>query len=107
MLEFRGRPQRNHLSAKDQRQAITIFRFFHIVSGHKNRDTFAGHFVYKIPELTSRNRVHAGSRLIEKNDRWPMQDRAAQGKTLFPSTRERRDDQVLLTFEIGHVERPL
>jgi hypothetical protein len=43
VLEFRGCAQGDHLAAKDQRQAIAVFRFFHVVRGDEDCDTIRRH----------------------------------------------------------------
>ena len=105
-LQFRRRAQRDNLSAKDQRQAVAVFRLLHVMGSYKDSNSLLGHLMNQFPELTPRNGIDAGGRLIEKDDGRLVQDGATQRQPLLPAARQRSGDQILLPFEIGHRERP-
>ena len=106
MLQLRGRAQRNHLSAKDQRQPIAVFGLLHVVRGDKDGDALLRHLVNQVPELAARDGIDSGGGLVEKEDGRPVQHRAAQRQALLPSARKRAGNEILLALEIGHLKRP-
>ena len=75
--------------------------------GDKDSDSLLSHLMNQFPELAPRERIHARGRLIEKDDRRLVQDSATQRQTLLPASRQRSGDEVLLSFEVGHFERPI
>ena len=60
--------------------------------------------VDETPELPSRQRIHAAGRLVEKDDRRFVQDRAAEREPLPPAARQVARRAGARAREAGHVE---
>ena len=87
-----GRAAFGHQFARHhEAQPIALLGFFQIVGGHENRGARVGQPVDHGPEGTARQRIHAGGRLVEKQDARFVQDRRAERHALFPSLRQAAD----------------
>src|ERR1022692_1056529 len=84
-FQLRRRSQGHDLAAKDQREAVTIFCFFHVMRSDKDSDAFTGHLVNQIPELAACNGIDTGGWFVEKNDGRLVQYGATQREALLPS----------------------
>src|SRR5258708_34098316 len=69
---------------------IAALGFVHVVRGDEKRDAMSGVLEKKIPKLASRDRVDAGSGLVEKEECRLMQHRAAESQALLPASRKLR-----------------
>src|SRR5579885_201974 len=62
--------------------------------GHEHGHAFGAELLDQLPEAAARDRIDSRSRLVEKDDRRPMEHRAAQRKPLLPSS-GKRDGQTV------------
>src|SRR5258708_1670025 len=92
-----GRAVGNNLAKIDVSDMIAALGFVHVVRGDEKRDAMSGEFEKKIPKLASRDRVDAGSGLVEKEECRLMQHGAAESYTLLPASRKLRRQ----TIEVG------
>ena len=83
-----GVPSATSRAAIHQREPIAVFRLVHVVGRDENRHAFGAHLLDQFPELPARDRIDARRRLVEKDDRRPMQHRASQRQPLLPSAGE-------------------
>src|SRR6185436_15857773 len=63
-----------------------------------------GQVVDQTPELPPRQRIDATGRLVEKEDRRLVQNRAAERQALTPSTGEVARQRRLTAAQAGHLE---
>ena len=88
----------------DQGGAMAIFGLVHVMGRDQHGDAVGGERVDEIPEPPPRCRLDARGRLVEKQDRRPMQHRAAERQPLLPAAGERRNQRLLAAAEPGHVD---
>ena len=105
-LELGGSPERDQPAAKDQRKPIAVFRLVHVVGRNENRDTLGAQLLNEFPEPPARDRVNTRSRLVQKNNRRPMQHGASKREPLLPSAGERNGKIVFAPTQSRHSERP-
>src|SRR5579863_554161 len=106
-FQFRRRTQGNDLSTENKGETVTVFCLFHVMRRDKDGYALPSHLMNQFPELTTGNWVDAGSWLIEKNDWRFVQHRAAQRQPLFPSAGQCSGEEILLTLQVRHLQRPL
>ena len=72
----------------------------------EDRRPFLREIVDQIPESTPRHRIHARGRLVQEEDRRPVDHGAAQRQTLLEAEREVRRQAPDLLAKPGHLEDP-
>jgi hypothetical protein len=75
-----------------------------VMGRDQDGDAVGGERVDQVPESPARGRLDPRGRFIEKQDRWPMQHRAAEREALLPTAGERRHQRVLAARKPGHVD---
>ena len=105
--QIRRRPQRDHPSAIHQRQPVAVLGFVHVVGADENGVAGARHFANQIPECPARDGIDSRSRLIQKQNRGIVQDRAAQRQALFPSAGKSCRHRAAALGQIGHFKHIL
>ena len=106
MLQFGWCAQSHNPAAKNKRKAIAIFGLLHIVRGYEYGDSLLSHLVNQFPKLATRDWINAGGWLIEKDNRRIVQHRAPQRQALLPSAGEGAGDEIFLSFQVRHLQRP-
>src|SRR5258708_16404546 len=92
-----GRAVGDNLAKIDVSDVIAAFGFVHVVRGDEKRDAMSGELEKKIPELAPRDRIDAGSGLVEKEECGLVQHGAAESQALLPASRKLRRQ----TIEVG------
>ncbi len=98
-LDAAGRALGDKLARDHHSQAIALFRFLKIVSGHEDRRAAIGQPIDHRPERAPRQRIDARGRLIQKENVRLMHNCSAEGHALLPSSRQAARDLVLLSLE--------
>ncbi|SHV90723.1 Uncharacterised protein [Mycobacteroides abscessus subsp. abscessus] len=65
-----------------------LLGLLHVVRGQHHRDAVPAQAVDQLPHHQPRVRVHAGGRLVEKNQLWPAYERARQREALLLPARQ-------------------
>jgi hypothetical protein len=73
----------------DEHNAVAIFGLIHVMRRHQDGDTVGGEVMNQIPEAAAGDRIDAGGRLIQKQDRRVVENGAAQRQALLPAARQR------------------
>ena len=74
-----------YLALIDKSDTVALTGFVHDRSGNKNCDTLILKMPQHFPELLARNRIHTGSRLVQKKNLRLMNQRTTQSKFLLHS----------------------
>src|SRR6185503_17526776 len=91
----------------DQRDPMAALGFVQVVRRDQDRDAGVRQRVDEPPELAARQRIDAPRRLVEKEDRRFVENRAAEREPLTPAAGQVTRERVLATGQAGHVERKL
>ena len=83
-LQLRGRAERDHAAAVHQRDAMAVFGFVHVMRGDEDGVAGRGKLVDQLPEVAARDGIDAAGRLVQKQNRRLVQDRAAQRQAELP-----------------------
>src|SRR5437588_11101689 len=67
----------------------------------EERQPLSREFEEEVPELPPRDRIDAGSRFIEKQNRRLMHERASHGEPLSPAAGKQRGAPVEIRLEMG------
>src|SRR5579859_2109953 len=78
----------DELAVVDVGDMAATLGFVHVMSRDKKSDALRGEFEEKIPQLTARDGIYAGGRLVEEEQFWFMEHRAAEREALLPSAGE-------------------
>src|ERR1700722_13915707 len=88
----------NQLARHHQSEAIALLRFLQIMRSHENGSARVGQPVDHGPERTARQRIHARSWFVKKQNTGLMHDGRAKSHTLLPSAWQAARNLVLLAF---------
>ena len=88
VLQLVGRALGDDAAPVDQADAVAILGLVEEVRRHHHRDAPLDHGVDVRPELAARQRVDARGRLVEKQHRRVVHDRAGQGQPLLEAQRQ-------------------
>ena len=77
------------------------------VGGEQHRDAALGKVADPSAHLNPLGRIEAGCRLVEQDDRWPVNHRLGETDALTEALREMRDDSVAYGREVQALERIL
>jgi hypothetical protein len=106
-LEFARTAERRELTRIDERDAIAVLGFVHVVGGDDDANPVAGERIDEVPEAPPRGGVHPGGRLVEEQDRRLVQHRATKRQALLPAARKVSDHRVRPVCEPRHADREL
>ena len=77
------------------------------MSGDKDRDAISCQMVDQLPETAAVEGINPGGGLIKKNDRWLMQQGAAQSQPLPPTGGEFTGLGIATLSQSGHLNHPV
>ncbi len=104
-LELRRAAERDETAAVDQRDAIAVLGFVHVVRGDDDGDAALRERIDQVPEPPARGRVDARGRLVEEQDRRLVQHRAAERQALLPAAGKIVDDRVFPALQVPPCRR--
>src|SRR5262245_4493365 len=96
----------NKLARDHHSQTVALLGLFEVVRGHEYRGAGVGQAVDHLPEGAARQRVDAGSRLVEEEYARLMHDGRAESDALLPSSGQTAGDLTLFAFEPRKREYP-
>src|SRR5262249_33010398 len=79
----------------------------HVVRRDEERDLLPGEREEQVPELSPREGVDSGGRLVEKEDARPVHERRGEREALLPSAGELAREPMAVGADRGQVDRPL
>ncbi len=88
----------------DQRHAMAALGLVQVVRRDQHGDARLRQRVDEPPELAARQRIDAAGRLVEKEDRRLVEDRAAERQPLPPAAGEIARERVLAAGQAGHLD---
>ena len=106
-LERVRHAQGDQLAAINQRQAMAVFRFVHVVRGDQNGMAGFGKLIDQVPEAAARDGIDARSGLVQKQDARGMHDGAAQRQALLPAAGQQLGDGGAAVGEARHAQHVL
>src|SRR5262245_3046418 len=96
----------HELSRDHHSKTVTLFGLFEVMRGDEDRGASVGQAVDHPPEGAPRQRVDAGSRLVEEERARLVHDGRAEGHALLPASGQTAGDLILLAFEPRKRENP-
>jgi hypothetical protein len=103
-LQLLHRTVRGQTSRLNDRDPMAMLRLIEIMRRHQYRHSALRQIVDEAPELTPRQRIDAPGRLVEKDNRRFMENRASERQALPPAASERAGERALAAAESRHVE---
>ena len=103
----RRRAERREPAGVDDRHAIAALGLVQVVRRHEHGRAAVRQVVDQPPELAARHRIDAAGRLVEKDDRRLVQQRAAERQPLPPAAGQVARELALASAESGHLEHEL
>ena len=88
----------------DDGDAMAVLRLVEIVRRDQHGDARRRELIDEIPEVAPRQRVDAAGRLVEKDDRRLVKNRAAEREALAPAAGQIARARALAPFEARHLE---
>ncbi len=104
LLHFDRRAQRGEAAGVNERDAMAALSLVEVMRGDEDRHAFLSQHVDEAPELAARQRIDAAGRLIEKENRRLVKNRAAERQALTPAAREVARERILTAGQTGHLE---
>src|SRR4030095_11633396 len=89
----------------EERHARAAFGFVEVRRGHQNRQSAREKLGEKLPELTARDGIDAGGRLVEHDQLRFVDERARQRELLFHAARQSVGQPAAKRRELRHVEQ--
>src|SRR5687767_9051237 len=100
MFQVRRHTRNNQFRVMDIPDMRTTLRLIHVMRRHEQRHAAPREFEQQIPQLTTRDRINACRRFIEKQHRRFMHQRARHRQSLPPSAREQRRAPIQIRFQM-------
>jgi hypothetical protein len=87
------------------RNAVTIFRFIHVVRRDKNRDATSSSIIDELPELATSGRIDTASGFVEEDDTRSVENGYGESQFLFPAERQIMHNGVGMFREFEFIEQ--
>ena len=104
LLQLLGRADRREPAGVDDRETMAVLGFVEIVRRHQHGHAGSRELIDEIPEAAPRDRIDAAGRLVEKDDRRFVENRAAERETLPPSAGQVGGAHLLAPLEARHLD---
>jgi len=89
----------------NEREPMTLLGFIHVMRRHKNRRALRGELVQQSPKIAATHRVHAGGRLVEKQQLRFVQNRGGEREPLLEAAGKVGGEFAFATDQAGEFER--
>ena len=104
LLQLPRRPDRGQPPGMNDREPVAVLRLVEVMGRHEDGDPRAGQILDEPPETPARHRVHTAGRLVQEDDGWLVQNRAAERQTLAPAAGQIARQGPLTSSQAGHFD---
>ena len=107
LLQFGGGAEGGELARLDDGDAMTVLRLVKVMRRHQHRHAVPREIADQVPESSSRERIDAAGRLVEKHDSGFVEDGATKREALAPSAGQIACERVFASQQARHLEHEL